>query len=122
MRISDWSSDVCSSDLQRRRFDAGLLARVIIDHLDLVAAPLRPPRVHSLEHLGPVLAFVAASPGLDFDINVVGIGLARQQGGNLVLVGAICPRRPRRYPVPGPPLPAFGLPKFDSLTITPKPR
>src|SRR3546814_3054533 len=77
MRISDWSSDVCSSDL-------------------LVAAPFRPAGVHALQHLGPVLAFGATSARIDLDIGVVRVGLARQQRGHLVLVRPLRQRRKRR--------------------------
>src|SRR3546814_15561413 len=88
----------------------------------------RPPRSTRTYTLFPyttlfrsVLAFGAASPGVDFDISVVGIGLARQQGGNLVLVGAIGQRRQRRYAVIGQRLIAFGLAKFDQLASIAKP-
>ncbi len=39
-----------------------------------------PATVHALEHLGPVLGFGAAGPGVDLDVAVVAVGLARQQG------------------------------------------
>ena len=62
---------------------------MIVDHLDLVAVALGPARVHALEHLGPVLALGAAGAGIDLDIGVVGVGLAGEQGGDLVALGAL---------------------------------
>ena len=63
----------------RRRLDAGLLAVLHFQHLDLAAAPLRPARVHAQKHLRPVLALGAAGAGVDFEIGVVVVGLAREQ-------------------------------------------
>ena len=60
-----------------------------VDQLDLHAVALAPARVHALQHLGPVLALGAAGAGIDLDIGVVGIGLAGEQGGDLVLLGAL---------------------------------
>ena len=47
---------------------------------ELVAVPLRPARVHAQQHRGPVLAFGAAGAGMDFEIGVVAVRLARQHG------------------------------------------
>jgi hypothetical protein len=63
----------------RGGLDAGLLAGVHVDQLDLVAARARPSAVHALQHLGPVLAFGAAGAGIDFDVGVVVVGLAGEQ-------------------------------------------
>ena len=57
--------------------------------------PLRPARIHALEHLRPVLALGAAGAGIDLDIGVVGVGLAGEQSGHLVALGAIRQRRQR---------------------------
>ena len=86
---------------------------MIVDQLDLVAAALGPARVHALEHLGPVLALGAAGAGIDLDIGVVGVGLAGEQGRDLVLLRPLgelgrarrrrrrpSPRRPRPRPSP----------------------
>ena len=54
------------------------LAFAFLDQLQLVAVPLGPARVHAKQHLGPVLAFGAAGAGMDFEIGVVAVGLARQ--------------------------------------------
>ncbi len=80
---------ILALDQDRRALDAGLLARLVFDRLDLEAALFRPPRVHAEQHFSPVLAFGATRPGMDFDIGVVAISLARQQGLDLVLVGAV---------------------------------
>src|SRR3546814_20108180 len=37
MRISDWSSDVCSSDLPRQRLACLILARRVTDHVGEIA-------------------------------------------------------------------------------------
>src|SRR3546814_11473589 len=36
MRISDWSSDVCSSDLLLEQFVAGLVAERVVDRLEAI--------------------------------------------------------------------------------------
>ncbi len=78
---------ILTLDQQRRRFDAGLLARVVIDQLDLHPVAFAPAGVHPLQHFGPVLAFGAAGPGVDLDVAVVGVGLPRQQRRDLVAFG-----------------------------------
>ena len=74
---------------QRRRFDAGALAFALFDQLQLVAMPLRPARVHAEQHLRPVLALGAACAGMDFEIGVVGVRLARQHRFQPQLFGAL---------------------------------
>src|SRR5439155_8682179 len=69
--------------------DSSLLARMMVDQLDPGAVALGPARVHPLEHLGPILAFGAAGAGVDLDISVVGVRLAREQRGDLVALGAL---------------------------------
>ena len=70
---------VVALDLDGRRLDAGLFAVGLFQILDLVAVLLGPARVHAQQHRGPVLALGAAGAGMDFEIGVVGVGLARQQ-------------------------------------------
>ena len=70
---------VVALDQQRRRLDAGLLAVMDFHDLDLEIVPLRPARIHPQQHLRPVLALGAAGAGMDFEIGVVGVGLAREQ-------------------------------------------
>ena len=57
----------------------------LFDQLDLVAVLLGPARVHARQHLGPVLRFGAAGAGVDFEVGVVAVGLARQQALQLAL-------------------------------------
>ena len=70
---------VAALDLHGRRLDAGLFAAGLLDPLDLVAVLLGPARVHAHEHVGPVLALGAAGAGMDLEVGVVAVGLARQQ-------------------------------------------
>ena len=51
----------------------------LFEILDLVAVLLGPARVHAQQHVGPVLALGAAGAGMDFEIGVDCVGLARQQ-------------------------------------------
>ena len=65
---------------------------------DLVAVLLGPAHVHAHQHLGPVLRLGAAGAGVDFDVAVVGVGLAGQQAFDLAplrLVGQRAQRRRR---------------------------
>src|SRR3546814_13490874 len=73
MRISDWSSDVCSSDLALK--DAGLKADAI-DEVVLVGGMTRMPKVRSI-----VKDFFGKEPhtGVNPD-EVVAIGAAIQAG------------------------------------------
>jgi hypothetical protein len=50
---------------------------------------LAPAAIHAQEHLGPVLAFGAAGAGIDFDIGVIGVGLAREERSYLVAVSSL---------------------------------
>src|SRR3546814_11400992 len=53
MRISDWSSDVCSSDLPRRAAEE--LDGAVVEGQDAVALRLLPPEGHELGELVGVL-------------------------------------------------------------------
>ena len=70
---------VVAGDLDGRRFDAGLFALRLFEILDLEAVLLGPARVHAQQHLRPVLALGAAGAGMDFEIGIELVGLARQQ-------------------------------------------
>ena len=72
----------------RGRLDAGLFAVALFQPLDLVAVLFRPAGIHAQQHLRPVLRLGAAGAGVDFDVAVVVIGLARQQGLQFHLAGA----------------------------------
>src|SRR3546814_11723243 len=69
MRISDWSSDVCSSDLKIERHDGDVFARDILpdvefgpvaDRKDADALPLRFTGVVQVPQFGPLLLRVPA--------------------------------------------------------------
>ena len=70
---------VRAADLEGGGLDAGLFAGALLLELDLVAVRLRPAHVEPQQHLRPVLALGAAGAGVDFEIGVVGVGLAGQQ-------------------------------------------
>ena len=58
---------------------AGLACQGLAGRGDLLGPALGPAAVHALEHVGPVLALGAAGAGMDFEIGVEAVGLARQQ-------------------------------------------
>ena len=70
---------VMALDDDGRRLDAGLIPIGLLDQLDVELSPFRPAHVHAQQHPRPVAALRAARPGMDFDIGVVGVGLARKQ-------------------------------------------
>ena len=70
---------VRAGDQQRCRLDAGLLALAGFLQLHLVAVLLGPPHIHPQQHLGPILGFGAARPGVQFHVTIVGVGLTGQQ-------------------------------------------
>ncbi len=70
---------VGTADPDRRRFEAGLLAAALFEPLDLVAVRFGPARIHAQQHLGPILRLGAAGPGMNLEIAIVAVGLARQQ-------------------------------------------
>src|SRR6476659_9214632 len=59
---------------------------MLADDLYLVVVAFGPANIHALEHQRPVLALGAAGAGMDLDIGVVGVGLAREQGPDLAAV------------------------------------
>jgi hypothetical protein len=74
------------ADLDGRRFEPGALAGALFEPLDLVAMRLGPAHIHPQQHLGPILRLGAAGAGMDFEISVVAVGLARQQAFELALL------------------------------------
>ena len=68
-----------AADDQRRVIDAGLLVVLSIEQFDRVIVLLRPADVHPQQHLGPIVGVGAAGPGMDFEIAIVAVGLAREQ-------------------------------------------
>src|SRR3546814_5529103 len=76
MRISDWSSDVCSSDLGRRG-GAGAVGRIVVQ-FDL-----------------DVVAVVGIERGLHVVLPIVGQVAAELQGQGAFVVAALLLRRPQ---------------------------
>ena len=70
---------VLALDRERRRLEAGLLARARLEQLGLEAAVGGPAEVHAQEHLGPVLRVGAARVGLDRDDRVAAVVLAGEE-------------------------------------------
>ena len=106
---------VLALDQQRRRLDARLFARMMIDQLDLHAVTLAPAAVHPLQHPGPVLAFGPARASVDLDIAVVGVGLARQQRRDLVALGLVGEIAQCLHAVVDQPVVAFKLRHLDQF-------
>ena len=69
---------VVADDGERRALEPRFVARLIVDHLALEAAALRPAEVHAEEHLRPVLRFGAAGAGMDGHDRVLAIVLAAE--------------------------------------------
>src|SRR5271163_4418372 len=53
-----------AADRNGGRFEPGFFAAAFFEPLDLVAVGFRPAHVHPQHHLGPVLRFGAAGPGM----------------------------------------------------------
>ena len=70
---------IVAGDLDGGGLDAGLFTLLLLEVLDLEAVLLRPARVHAQQHLRPVLALGAAGAGMDFEIGIELVGLAREQ-------------------------------------------
>src|SRR3546814_7181017 len=67
MRISDWSSDVCSSDLGEAAEEAARDIATLPAGLVRVAAPM----TFGMAYLAPVIAeFLDAHPGIEIDLNL----------------------------------------------------
>src|SRR3546814_1779187 len=67
MRISDWSSDVCSSDLGEAAEEAARDSATLPAGLVRVAAPM----TFGMAYLAPVIAeFLDAHPGIEIDLNL----------------------------------------------------
>lgn len=70
---------VVATDLDGGRLDAGLFALGLFQIFDLEAVVFGPAGVHAQQHRGPVLAFGTAGAGVDLEIGIEPVGLARQQ-------------------------------------------
>ncbi len=104
-------------DLVGDRADAGLLARVLRDQLDLHAVCLGPAHVHPRQHRRPVAALGAAGAGVDLEEGVVAVGLAVEQRLGLALRRLLAQRPDRRLGVGHHRLVAFGLAELDQLLL-----
>src|SRR3546814_16893575 len=85
MRISDWSSDVCSSDLTADRLAAGspdeaLVARLGGDEFVVCAAVRKVPEAVALAHrLAGLVSAPVRLPGGPHRVGIsIGVALARQ--------------------------------------------
>src|SRR3546814_6849984 len=91
MRIRDWSSDVCSSDLQHLNLDVARLLDVLLDEHALVAeagARLVAGRAQALAHLGLAARdthALAAAAGGSLDHHRVADRLGDLHRGRLVV-------------------------------------
>ena len=89
----------------------------LFQQLDLVAVLLGPARVHAQQHAGPVLALGAAGAGMDFEIGVVGVGLARQQRFELAPRGFGLEPLERAFGFGDDALILLGLAEFDHADV-----
>jgi hypothetical protein len=71
---------VVTADLDRGRFDAGLLPLGLFKIFDLEPMLLGPARIHAQKHRGPVLALGTSGAGMNLEIGIEAVGFARQQG------------------------------------------
>ncbi len=76
-----------AADLQRRGFNAGLLAFRPVEHLHLEVPALRPAGVHAQQHFRPVLRFGAAGTGVDFEEGIAAVRLAGEQAFDFLALG-----------------------------------
>src|SRR5262245_1506842 len=83
---------VAALDAHGRGLEPRLLARRLLDVLDLVAMLLGPARVHAQQHLRPVLALGTAGAGMHLEEAVVRVRLAGQQRLGLAALGFLPPR------------------------------
>jgi hypothetical protein len=74
---------ILAADLDGGRLDAGFFALGLFQVFDLETVLLGPAGVHAQQHRSPVLTLGTAGPGMDFEIGVEPIGLARKQGFQL---------------------------------------
>src|SRR5258707_366333 len=70
---------VVAADLNGGGFNAGFFALGFFEIFNLEAMFLGPAGVHAQQHLGPVLALGAAGAGMNLEIGIETVGLARQQ-------------------------------------------
>ena len=107
-------------DPQCRRFEPSLFARAFLDPLDLAAMRLRPAKVHPDEHFGPVLRLRAARPGVNLEIGIVAVRLAREKSFHTPLGGPIPQHRKSRLGFIQDGVVTFGFGQFDKIEIVRK--
>ena len=76
---------VGATDRDGGGFEPGFLTAALFEPFDLVTVRICPADIHPQQHLGPILRLCAAGAGMNFEIAVVAIGLARQQAFELAL-------------------------------------
>ncbi|MGY3659117.1 hypothetical protein ACVJ19_005780 [Bradyrhizobium sp. USDA 376] len=104
-------------DLDGRRLDAGFFALGLFEVLDLEAVRFGPARVHAQEHLRPVLALGAAGAGMDFEIGIEAVGLARQQRLELAACDFLLQVLQRSFGFGNDAVIALGLAELDHADI-----
>src|SRR6266446_9098837 len=68
---------------ERRAFDAGLVAFLPLDDVDLERVSLRPAQVHAEQHLGPVLRFRSTRAGVQRDDRIALVVFTGEQRPDL---------------------------------------
>ena len=58
------SVSIVAGNAERNAFDPRFLARLIIEYLFAITAPIAPAQIHAQENLGPVLRLGAAGAGM----------------------------------------------------------
>ena len=79
---------IVAIDADGGRFQPRRFAFAFLDQLQFIVMLLGPARVHAKQHGGPVLAFGAAGPGMDFQIGVVAVRFPGQHGLQPLFFGA----------------------------------
>ena len=72
---------------ERRRFDARLFSRLVVQHLGGVPGALTPSEVHPDQHLRPILRIDAAGPGMNRDDRVGSIMFSGEQHADFRVLG-----------------------------------
>ena len=75
-----------SGNTERNAFNAGLFSGLMVDYFRRVAMSFRPAKIHSHEHLGPILAFGASGAGMNGNNRIVAIDFTGKQELKFYLV------------------------------------
>ena len=76
---------VVAGDVERHAFDPRLFARLIVENLFAITAPVAPAQIHAQENLRPVLGLGAAGAGMERDDGVTPVVRPAEQLGQLGL-------------------------------------